>query len=87
MADEIQSGGVRVDGLRLDAMLKRRKMTLKALAEKMEMHYNSVLSIKKTGGTNLGTLTKMCDVLECHPFDLLVADGYPEPFFLAPASH
>ena len=85
--EETHSGGVRVDGVRLDAMLKRRNMTLKALAEKMEMHYNSVLAIKKTGGTNLGTLTKMCDVLGCHPFDLLVAEGYPEPFSLAPASH
>lgn len=85
--DEIQSGGVRVDGVRLEAMLKHRKMTIKALAEKMEMHYNSVLAIKRTGGTNLGTLTKMCDVLECHPFDLLVANGYPEPFSLALASH
>lgn len=86
MADETQSGGVRVDSVRLDAMVKRRNMTLKALAEKMEMHYNSVLHIKKTGATNLGTLTKMCDILACHPFDLLIAEGYPEPFSLAPAS-
>jgi DNA-binding Xre family transcriptional regulator len=52
----------------------------------MEMHYNGVLRIKTTGGTNLGTLEKMCNVLSCHPFDLLVAQGYPEPFFLAPVS-
>lgn len=86
MLDKTHGSAVRVDGVRLDATLKRRKMTLKTLAEKMDMHYNSVLAIKRTGGTNLGTLTKMCDVLECHPFDLLVAEGYPEPFSLAPAS-
>lgn len=87
MTEEPQSGGVRVDGVRLAAMLTRRGMTLKTLAAKMDMHYNSLLHIKKTGGTNLGTLTKICDVLDCHPFDLLIAEGYPEPFSLAPASH
>ena len=86
MTETMQASSVRVDGERLEAMLKRRKMTLKALAERMEMHYNSVLHIKRTGATNLGTLTRMCDVLECHPFDLLIAEGYPEPFSLAPAS-
>ena len=82
----MSNGNVRVDAERLAAMLRRRNMTLGALAEKMEMHYNGILRIKTTGSTNLGTLEKMCNVLECHPFDLLVAEGYPEPFCLAPAS-
>jgi DNA-binding Xre family transcriptional regulator len=86
MSEETHGGDVRVDGSRLDATLKRRNMTLKALADKLGMHYNSILSIKRTGATNLGTLTKICDALECHPFDLLIAEGYPEPFILAPAS-
>lgn len=86
MSEETLYGDVRVDGNRLQATIDRRNMTLKALAEKMNMHYNSILHIKRTGATNLGTLTQMCNVLECHPFDLLVAEGYPEPFSLAPAS-
>ena len=86
MSEDFHGGDVRVDGNRLQATLDRRGMTLKALADKLDMHYNSILSIKRTGATNLGTLTKICDALECHPFDLLVAEGYPEPFTLAPAS-
>lgn len=82
----MSDGIVRVDAARLDAMLKKRKMTMNAFAEKMDMHPNSVLRIKNTGSTNLGTLERMCNVLSCHPFDLLVAEGYPEPFSLAPAS-
>ena len=83
----MSDGAIRVDANRLEAMLRLRNMTLSTLAAQMEMHYNGILRIKTTGGTNLGTLEKMCNVLACHPFDLLVAQGYPEPFFLAPASH
>lgn len=77
---------VRVDGEKLDALLKERGLTLKEFAGLMGMHYNSVLRIKSIGGTNLGTLSQMADVLDCHPFDLLVATGYPSPFSLALAS-
>ena len=80
------NGMIRVDAQRLEAMLRERQMTLTILAEKMEMHYNGVLRIKNTGSTNLGTLAAMCNALDCHPFDLLVAEGYPQPFSLAPAS-
>jgi DNA-binding Xre family transcriptional regulator len=79
-------GEIRVDSQRLEEILKKRSLTLGMLAEMMEMHYNGVLRIKVMGTTNLGTLEKMCNALECHPFDLLVAKGYPQPFSLAPAS-
>jgi DNA-binding Xre family transcriptional regulator len=85
--DGVVKQEVRVDADRLDAMLKRRGMSLRALAQTMGMHYNSLLRIKAEGGTNLGTVSEMCTVLQCHPFDLLVAEGYPEPFSHAPASH
>ena len=80
------AGNVRVDAERLEEMLKRRKMSMNALADKLDMHPNSILRIKTTGGTNMGTLGKLCNVLECHPFDLLVAVGYPDPFSHALAS-
>jgi len=83
----MNDGNIRVDGSRLEAVMRARGLTLGALAEKMDMHYNGVLRIKTTGSTNLGTLEKLCNVLVCHPFDLLVAEGYPVPFYLAPASH
>jgi DNA-binding Xre family transcriptional regulator len=79
-------GAVRVDANRLEAVLRLRKMSMNGLAEKLGMHPNSILRIKTTGGTNLGTLSELCNALECHPFDLLVAQGYPEPFYRAPAS-
>lgn len=86
MQDETPGSRVRVDGHRLDVMLRRKQLTLTTLAEKMGMHYNSLLHIKRFGGTNLGTLARMCEVLECHPFDLLVAEGYPQPFYPAPVN-
>lgn len=83
----MKEGVVRVDAERLKAVMRERKMSAVALAEKMQMHANGIQRIKSTGSTNLGTLEKMCNILNCHPFDLLVAEGYPEPFCLAPASH
>lgn len=80
------NGEVRIDGKRLDVILLKRDMTLKKVSEEMDMHYNSILRMKVEGTTNLGTLQKLCNVLECHPFDLLVAEGYPQPFYPAPVS-
>lgn len=77
---------LRIDGKRLDVILLKRDMSLKQVAERMDMHYNSVLRMKTEGTTNLGTLERLCAVLECHPFDLLVAEGYPQPFYPAPVS-
>ena len=83
----METGQLRVDANRFDLVLKQRKMTIAALAERAKMHYNGVLRIKTTGRTSLETLALLCDILECHPFDLLVAEGYPEPFCHAPVSH
>ena len=82
----MSNGTIRIDAQRLEAMLRERQMTLTTLAEKMQMHSSGVLRIKNTGGTNLGTLAAMCNALDCHPFDLLVAEGYPQPFSHAPVS-
>lgn len=83
----METGQLRVDANRFELILKREKMNMAELAEKAQMHYNGVLRIKQTGRTSLETLALLCSILNCHPFDLLVADGYPEPFCLAPASH
>lgn len=82
----MSNGEVRVDEKRFEVMLLKRGLTIKDVADRMGMHYNSVLRIKTMGSTNLGTLEQLCNVLECHPFDLLVAQGYPEPFYPAPVS-
>lgn len=82
----MENGTVRVDGRRFDVLLLKKGMTIKEVAERMDVHYNTVLRIKTGGTTNMGTLQALCNALECHPFDLLVAEGYPPPFYPAPVS-
>jgi DNA-binding Xre family transcriptional regulator len=81
------NGVIRVDEVRMKEMMDRRGMTIQDVADKMEMHYNAVLRIKKGANTNLDTVQKLCNALECHPFGLLVAEGYPETFCLALTIH
>lgn len=78
---------IRVDRVRLEKMMEKRGFNNATLAAAMGWHYNTVLQVKETESTSFSGLTKLCAVLECHPFDLIVAEGYPEPFSLAPASH
>lgn len=57
----------------LDAMLARRGMTGKELAERMGLS-ETQLSLFRSGkvrGIRFATLAKMCAVLECKPGDLL----------------
>lgn len=77
---------IRVDRKRIDALMELRGIDAHQLAEKMDMHYNGVQKIRKEESTSLSGLKKLCDALECHPFDVLVAEGYPQPFSVALAS-
>lgn len=74
---------IRIDQKRMDALMDLRGIDAHMLAERMGMHYNGVMKIKKAQSTSLKGLEKLCDALECHPFDLIVAEGYPEPFSAA----
>jgi DNA-binding Xre family transcriptional regulator len=67
--------------------MELRGMDLGQLAERTGMHYNSVLRIKNEQSTSFRGLEKLCIALDCHPFDLIVAEGFPEPFLDAPAGH
>ena len=77
---------VRVDKRRLGALMELRGIDNKTLAAMLDTHYNTILRIKEEQSTTLARLEQLCDALECHPFDLLVAEGFPEPFLVAPAS-
>lgn len=60
----------------LDTMLERRGMTLTELAVRIDISLVN-LSILKTGkarAIRFSTLTRICDVLDCQPGDLLVHD-------------
>jgi DNA-binding Xre family transcriptional regulator len=78
---------VRVDRQRLEALMALRGVSNESLADSIGKHYNSILRIKQEQSTTFDTLELLCDRLECHPFDLIVAEGYPAPFLAAPASH
>lgn len=78
---------IRIDKRRLEAVMALREVSNEELAKRMGKHYNSVLRLKAEQSTTLQNLTLLCDALECHPFDLLVAEGFPQPFLAAPVSH
>src|SRR5690606_36981377 len=56
-----------------------------SLAEAMGKHYNSIIRLKQEQSTTLANLEKLCQALQCHPFDLIVAEGFPEPFLVPQA--
>lgn len=86
---EINEGkaSLRVDRVRLEEVMRVRGFTVASLAQKMGMHYNGVLRIKQTQSTSMDGVEKLCVALDCHPFDLIVAEGFPKPFYHAQASH
>jgi putative transcriptional regulator len=63
----------------LDVMLARRKMRSKELAERIGITEQNVSLLKsgKVRGVRFDTLSKICEVLNCQPGDLLEyrADG------------
>ena len=77
---------IRVDTNRLETLMEMRGYTSVELAERVDMHPNGILKIKREQSTTFATLEKLCRALECHPFDLIVAEGYPEPFLDAPVN-
>lgn len=57
----------------IDVMLAKRKMSVTALAEKVEISLKN-LSLLKTGkvkGGRFATLNAICQVLDCQPGDIL----------------
>ena len=61
----------------VDVMLAKRKMSLTELADKVGITVAN-MSILKTGkakAIKVSTLTKLCQVLECQPGDILEYRG------------
>lgn len=58
----------------LDVMLARRKMKSKALSELIGISEQNVSLLKsgKVKGVRFETLSKICEVLDCQPGDILV---------------
>jgi len=74
----------------LDVMLAKRKMRSKELAEGIGITEQNVSLLKsgKVRGVRFDTLSKICEVLNCQPGDLLEyrADGDTAPGENAPAA-
>lgn len=71
---------LRVDRHRLQAMMAIRGFTNETLADAIGRHYNSILRLKQEQSTTFNHLESLCETLHCHPFDLIVAEGFPDPF-------
>lgn len=63
--------------IRLDRVLRERGMTLAELAERVGVTYAnlSVLKNNRARAIRFSTLTRLCEVLECQPGDLLRFTG------------
>lgn len=61
----------------LDVMLAKRKMRSKELAERIGITEQNVSLLKsgKVRGVRFDTLSKICEVLDCQPGDLLEYRG------------
>ena len=59
--------------VRLEAALARKGMTLGELADKVDITLTnmSLLKNNKVRGVRFETLSKICEVLECQPGDIL----------------
>jgi putative transcriptional regulator len=59
--------------VRLDVMLAQRKMRSKDLARRIGITEQNVSLLKsgKVKGVRFDTLSRICDVLDCQPGDLL----------------
>lgn len=59
--------------VRIDRMLAERGMTLSELAEQVGLTYAnlSILKNNHARAVRFSTLTRLCEVLECQPGDLL----------------
>ena len=59
--------------IRIDVMLAKRKMSVTELSERVGITIANISILKngKARAIKLSTLTKLCDVLDCQPGDLL----------------
>ncbi len=67
--------------VRLDRMLLERRMSLTDLADRVGVTYAnlSILKNNHARAIRFSTLTRLCEVLECQPGDLLRFTGAPPP--------
>jgi putative transcriptional regulator len=60
--------------LRISELMENQDMTVKDLAEKAHIAYNTALALKRGSMTriDLETMDKLCELFKCEPGDLLI---------------
>lgn len=78
---------LRIDRERVEALMKRKGIeTYQELSKVSGVHANTLTVVMRGGNWSTGTAEKLAAALNCNPIDLMVAEGFPEPFSVAPAS-
>lgn len=72
---------------RLAVVMKSRGINGVQLAGMLGVHPETIQKIKSREATTLKRIEEISKALDCSPFDLLEAEGFPEPFLGALASH
>jgi DNA-binding Xre family transcriptional regulator len=73
-------GKLRLDGRRLKVLMAMNGIdTLPQLAERANMHYNSVYKMVNTGRFSIDSIETLAKVLGCNPIDLVTTEGFPDP--------
>lgn len=80
-------GKIRLDERRVKVLMAMNGIdSLPELAEKLNMHYNSVYKMVNTGRFSIDSIEALADVLKCNPIDLITTEGYPDPKSVAPVA-
>lgn len=77
---------IRVDRNMLNVIMHDRGITNVELARRMDVHPNAIVRIKREQSTSLSGLKDLCKALECHPFDIMKVEGFPDPLMDAPSA-
>ena len=71
---------LKIDNERVDLLMKRANIkSYRALAEKANIHYNTVTNIMRGGTFDSNTARKLAWALNCNPIDLMTTKGFPDP--------
>lgn len=80
--------GMRIDEERVRALMKENGLhSYQDLAAASGVHANTLTVVLRGGGWSAKTAERLAKALNCNPIDLIVTEGFPEPFLAAQASH
>jgi transcriptional regulator with XRE-family HTH domain len=73
---------LRIDGERVHALMREKGIrSVQELAAMSGVHANTLTPVLRGGGWSARTAERLAAALGCNPIDLLVSEGYPEPFW------